>query len=128
MYAMPFAVFKERAIEFMNDLGKDGKDYKWKESVYREALIDNDLFLFQPSGSWMYGDKAYGGKGIAGICETTALVDSHPIAINLAEDVARDEAAAGGGRLVEDAAEARIDAASSRIEALSIASADIQMR
>ena len=128
MYCMPFSVFKERAIEFMNDLGKDGKDYKWKESVYREALIDNDLFLFQPSGSWMYGEKAYGGKWIAGICETTALVESHPIAINLAEDVARDEAAAGGGGAEEDEEEARIDAASSRIEALSIASADIRMR
>ena len=129
MYCMPVSVFKERAIEFMNDLGKEGREYKWKEAVYREALMDNDLFLFQPSGSWLYGDKPYGGKWIAGICETTALTESHPVAINLMEDMSREEVAQGGGCAagMEDEEDARIDAASSRIEALSVASGNIRL-
>ena len=101
VYMMPFSVFKEQATLFMNDLGNEGKAYKWKEAVYREALLDNELFLFVPSTQWQYGDRTYGGKWVAGICEMTALTENNPLGFNLVGDAERDEApaaaAAGGG-------------------------------
>lgn len=90
-YMMPVAVFKERATEFMNELGKEGKEYKWKESVYRDVLVENDLVLFTPSGKWPYGDKSYSGKWIAGICELEALTENNPLGYNMVSDLSRDE-------------------------------------
>lgn len=90
-YMMPVAVFKERATEFMNELGKEGKEYKWKEAVYRDVLIENDLVLFTPSGKWPYGDRSFSGKWIAGICELEALKQSNPLGYNMRGDLPGEE-------------------------------------